>query len=247
MKRLTYKTLKVSLVILLAVGIGGGFRDLYKRYKTYKAASVEEMVKDATVKIIACPYKNQCGSGTGFVIGLAEHGAYIVTNKHVCANAALKPEDRKAYGQGMYNFSYVEVEKRNGGVGPGQVLRVSQNSDLCLIYAKIKFKKALKIAKSYKMKQVVSSYGFPQGGPINLRGIIKKHDVFLLGVYNESNMLAWYGISGAAVVNEDGEVVGVISNLLSSAKTKEEFKDRSKVYGSLFIPLEILREFLGGN
>jgi len=247
MKRLAYKTIKISLVVLLTVGVLGGLRDLYKRYKVYRATNIEEMVKDATVKIIACPYNNQCGSGTGFVVGLTERGAYIVTNKHVCAGAILKPEDRKTYGQNMYNFSYVEVEKRGGGVGPGQILRVSQNSDLCLIYAKIKVKKALKIAKDYKMQQVVSSYGFPQGGPVNLRGVIKKHEVFLLGVYNESNMLAWYGISGAAVVNQDGEVVGVMSNLLSSAKTREEFKDRSKVYGSLFIPLEILREFLGGN
>ena len=60
-------------------------------------------------------------------------------------------------------------------------------------------------------------------------------------------MLAWYGVSGAAVVNQNGEVVGVMSDLLSSAKTIEELKDRSKVYGSLFIPLEILQEFLGGN
>jgi len=247
MKRLVYKTIKISLVILLAVGAFGGFRDLYKLYQVYRANNIEEMVKDATVKIIACPYKNQCGWGTGFVVGLTEHGSYIVTNKHVCAKATLKPTDRNTYGHNMYNYAQVEIHKRGGVVGPGQVLRVSENSDLCLIYAKIKIKKALKIAKSYKMQQVVSSYGFPEGGPVNLRGEIKKHEIFMLGVYNESNMLAWYGISGAAVVNQDGEVVGVMSNLLTSAKTREELKDRSKVYGSLFIPLEILREFLGGN
>jgi S1-C subfamily serine protease len=110
----------------------------------------------------------------------------------------------------------------------------------------MRFKHTLKIAKSYKIGDVVSSYGFPQGGPVYLKGVIKKHDPYWLGIYNESNMLAWYGISGSAVINSDGEVVGVMSNLLTSEKRTGHAKDRSKVYGSLFVPLELLREFIGG-
>ena len=247
MKKLLYEALKTFVISLIAVGLIGGLGHAHKLYKIYKAKNIEEMVKDATVKISACPYEDQCGAGTGFVVGIEKHGAYIVTNKHVCAIAAIRAKDQKTYRGKVYNFHPVEVQRRGGSTAVGQVIRISQNSDLCLIYAKIKVKRPLNIAKTYEINQVVSCYGFPQGGPINLRGIIQAHDLFWLGLYNQSNMLAWYGISGAAVVNENGEVVGVMSNLLSSSKTKEDLKDRSKVYGSLFIPLEILREFLGGN
>lgn len=240
------KGVKITMLIALLIAAAGGIRQLNIEYKDYKAAQIEEDIKDATVQLGVCVYRNSCAGGTGFVVSQTEQGAFIVTNKHVCSNGIFRPEEQKKYGQDVYRFGFVEVTRRGGKKSPGQIIKVSQNADLCLIYTPSKFKHTLKIAKSYKIGEVVSSYGFPSGGPVYLKGVIKKHDPYWLGIYNESNMLAWYGISGSAVINGDGEVVGVMSNILTSEQRNGPAKDRSKVYGSLFVPLELLREFIGG-
>lgn len=240
------KGAKLITLMALFIALAGGVRQLSLEYKEYRADQIEENTKEATVQISACVYRNRCAGGTGFVIKQTDQGAFIVTNKHVCSNALFRAQELETYGQDVYQFGFVEITRRGGKTSPGQVIKVSQNADLCLIYTPSKFKHTLKIAKSYKIGEVVSSYGFPSGGPVYLRGIIKNHDPYWLGIYNESNMLAWYGISGSAVINDSGEVVGVMSNLLTSEERKGMARDRSKVYGSLFVPLELLREFIGG-
>jgi S1-C subfamily serine protease len=229
----------VSFGILMKGAVG--------RYKIYAAHATQEAVKNATVQIRACAYRSTCSGGTGFVYAQAQHGSFIITNKHVCEGAMLKPQDTQKHGEGIYTMTPVEVVKRGGSRTPGQIIKISQNADLCMIFTRAKFKNTLDLASGYKIGQSVSSYGFPQGGAVTLKGVIKDVKAFWLGIYSESDMKAWYGISGAAVVNDSGEVVGVMSNLLTHAKSEKEMKDRSKVYGSLFIPLEILQEFIGGN
>lgn len=242
------KMLEVLAVTMIVVGVSGGSLHAFKSLNKVTTEQVESKVKNATVQIFACAYSNKCSGGTGFVVGSSDLGSFIVTNKHVCRGAELSLEDSKNKSEGLSKFDLVRVQTRSGIVGSGQILRVSDNADLCLIYARVKTKSSLKIAKSYKLRESVFSFGFPAGQPTTLRGIIKSQNVEGFGIYNESNMLAWFGISGGAVVNQSGEVVGVMAMLLSSAKDKkEQYSDRSKVYGSLFIPLEILREFLGGN
>ena len=233
MKKVLFKTLKISLIILITVATLGGARHLYLEAQQSKVTRVEELMKDAAVSISICGPK-RCGGGSGFVAKQTDRGAFIVTNKHVCAVGLLKSD-------GVYDYNLVRVFRRGGKSDIGQILRVASNSDLCLIFTRMKFKATLNLAPSYKIGQVVQAYGFPQGGPVLVKGVIKSVGPRYLGIYSESNMLAWYGISGSAVVNADGQVVGVMSNLLA-----DKPKDRKSVYGSLFVPLEVLKDFLGG-
>lgn len=238
---------KTSVIVVATVASTLLLTKAASEYKVYRSISLAESVKNATVQLRVCPYKTQCSGGTGFVYKETDHGSFIISNKHVCEAATLHPQHKKQYGEGVYTMAFVEVVKRGGTKAPGQIIRMSDNADLCLIFTQTKFKNILPIATSYKIGEQVASYGFPAGQPTLLKGTIKDIKPFWLGIYAESDMKAWYGISGAAVVNKSGEVVGVMSNLLTNARTEKEQKDRSKVYGSLFIPLEILQEFIGGN
>jgi S1-C subfamily serine protease len=221
--------LKLSVIILVIVAIFVS-REFYLERKRVE---VEELIKDAAVSISLCGVKF-CGKGSGFVIKQTDKGSYIVTNKHVCSVAAINSD-------GTYSYSPVEISRRDGKTGIGQILRVASNSDLCLIFIRMKFNKTLTLASSYRIGQSIKAYGFPAGVPALVKGIIKNVRFNYFGVYGESNMHAWYGISGSAVVDEDGQVVGVLSNLIA-----KDPKDRSTVIGSLFVPLEILKDFLGG-
>lgn len=233
MKKLLFKTLKISVITLIAVASLGGIRHFYLEAKKAKATQVEELMKNAAVSITLCG-KRGCGGGSGFVIRQTDRGSYIVSNKHVCDVAKIP-------GDGVYDFNLVRVFKRTGQSDVGQILRVASNSDLCLIFTRMKFKATLSLANSYKIGQLVQAYGFPQGGPTLVKGVIKSVGPRYIGIYSESNMLAWYGLSGSAVVDKDGRVVGVMSNLLT-----DKPRDRKSVYGSLFVPLEVLQDFLGG-
>jgi S1-C subfamily serine protease len=236
------RLLKVLVLISLLIGSIGAVNELLRQGELVRRTNIENNIKAATVALGACPYATQCGGGTGFVIAQSEQGAFIITNKHVCEVAKRNEVDRTSR-ESLYIAVLMTIIRQDGKQASGQILRLSQNTDLCLVYTPMKFKHTLPLAKSYKIGDLVTSYGFPNGGPLQLRGTIKKHDFYGLGIYNESDMLAWYGISGSAVTNIHGEVVGVMSNLLSNDISSMR---REAVYGSLFIPLELLQEFVTG-
>jgi S1-C subfamily serine protease len=221
--------LKLSVITLVIITIIVS----WQLYLDRKMVMVDELIKDAAVKILLCGTKS-CSQGSGFVIKQIDKGAYIITNKHVCNVSAINSD-------GVYNYKPVEIVRRDGRSGIGQILRVAPNSDLCLIFIRMKFTKTLDLASSYRVGQSIRAYGFPAGVPALVQGVIKNVYFNYFGIYVESDMHAWYGISGSAVVDEDGQVVGVLSNLIA-----KDSKDRSTVTGSLFVPLEILKDFLGG-
>jgi S1-C subfamily serine protease len=233
MRRNVTKVMKGLVIALCTVAILGGARHGYLVLENYQAGRVEEHIKNAAVRIELCS-NNRCGGGSGFVVKQNDNGAFIVTNKHVCEIAATKSD-------GVYEYVPVRIVKRNRSSGFGQIVKISSNADLCLIYTNLKFKNVLSLADDYQIGDFVQCYGFPEGKPLLLKGVLKGQGPKGYGMYSESNMLAWYGISGSAVVNKDGEVVGVMSNLMATDPRK-----RSTVFGSLFIPLEVLKEFLGG-
>lgn len=206
-------------------------------------ASVIEDAKNATVFLMSCNEKNRCSTGTGFVVKQDTQGSFIITNKHVCLGALLSPEEKKLEG-GVMSFRAIGIQRRDGTQSGGQILRVGQNSDLCLIRSELKFKSTLHLAHAVKQNEPLFSYGFPGGKPELNKGKYKGTDGMQYGFYSHTDMKVWFGASGSAILNVDGDVIGVMAMIRSS---DPKSKKRELVIESLFIPLEILREFIGGK
>ncbi len=104
---------------------------------------------------------------------------------------------------------------------------------------------ALSLATKYSYHQAVTVEGFPKEGHTKTTGLVGKYirpdnkatetmKVLYTGLVN-------YGNSGSPVLNESGDVVGVISIKLFTKPNPNE----PDIGG--FIPLEFLRDFLGEN
>lgn len=255
MKTWVYRTLlgmcaAVALAGCVSISIG-----LKSKYDTYqaevtkqKAKDIVENVMDSTVKLLGADENGKIvGSGTGFVIKVDDQGSWIVTNKHVCMMSLMNQKQVKQ-SEGVFRFLPIIVVPRRGRPSGAAVTRIAQNSDLCLVRTELKFKKPLKIAKKLKRGEEIFTFGFPGGRAEFNRGKYVDTTGEALQFYSHTDMKIWYGASGSAAVNTNGEVVGVMSNIrFNRAEDKKKPFKREDVAESLFIPLEILREFIGGN
>lgn len=133
------------------------------------------------------------GSGTGFHIKAKSGKTYIVTNKHVCAEAIL----------GLLS---VEGETRT-------VVTTSDKYDLCLIEP-LKGRQPLKLAsRSARRLSNIYTAGFPGGMPKEIRA------GYLHGTYTNTggpdidnySFMVVPGCSGSPVMNSRAEVVGVVA------------------------------------
>jgi len=145
-------------------------------------------------------------SGTGFFI--TEDG-YLITNKHVAGNGA---QVRLVTSAGLISAKVIKVDAAN---------------DLALLKAEGKFA-VLPVAASRSMKLggTVSTVGFPN---IGLQGFAPKFARGEIGSLSGPQDDARYfqisvpvqpGNSGSALVDERGNVVGVVSSKLSAKLTE---------------------------
>lgn len=235
---------KLALLLSFLLGAVLLGANLYARHAVKILQEVEENLKNSVVELIICtPEEKSCTAGSGFVVKRTNLGSYIVSNKHVCSGAIIKNE---TYKDEVHTFYNIKAKKRNGITYDAQVLRLAQNSDLCLVYTRGKFDGVLKLAHNYVVNEPVKYYGFPSRvGELGEGKIVKVvNNAFFSGTYSEANLKIWFGASGSPIINSKGEVIGVVTGLLSDEENG--YKDRSKVYGSLFVPLDVLREFIGG-
>jgi S1-C subfamily serine protease len=238
MRRKIIKGIGVLMVgALLAVALAFGTQ----LYTAKAQASAIEDAKNATVFLLACSGK-RCSTGTGFVVKQDSQGSFIVTNKHVCLSALASLEERRAES-GVLAFRPLGVKRRDGANAAAQIIRVGQNSDLCLIRTDLKFKATLKLANSVTKDEQLFTYGFPAGQAELNKGKYQGTEGMQGAYYSKTDAKCWYGASGSAIMNVDGDVVGVIAMVLSKDKSKK----KEDVVASFFIPLEILREFIGGR
>ena len=253
MKKWVYKTLLTICAIVALIGcvvMGTGLKSKYDKYsleqtKLQNKATIE-MVQDATVFLMGQNEKYEVtGTGTGFVIKSDEQGSWIITNKHICTMSRYSTKEYNDNG-GLFTFRPLVALSRHGRPQGVLVVKVAQNADLCLLRTEEKFKKPLKLAAKVKSKEKMFTFGFPGGKPELNFGIYKGTEGNPNGFYSATDLKIWYGASGSAVVNMNGEVIGVISNIRFLEDIPRKKQTREKVFESLFIPLEILREFIGG-
>lgn len=242
---------KIISILLVGVILGFcavGFNNwALERHKEVIAKQYKEMTKtlqEDVVHLMICESKNACVSGTGFVIKSDDTGSWIVSNKHVCQPAFFGGKVLQATG-GVNSFGPILITNSKGSKSGGQIIKLAQNADLCLIRSDLKFKKPLKLASDTpKKNSALLSYGFPEGKPSWAQGKLIDSDAYGLTFVTISDMKVFYGASGSPVVNENGEVIGVVAMItFKPVKGKPQKKD---VLNTLIIPLELLREFIGG-
>lgn len=237
-----------TVIVIGCAGVGVGLKGYIENRAKEHAAQLIQDVKEATVHLLVCSAprpdgKKWCSTGTGFVVKTDENGAYLLTNKHVCMGAALTMAEHKKE-EGIFIFAPIIATNNKGRKSGVSVVRVAQNSDLCLLRTELKFKRALPLAqKPPKKGEEMFTFGYPASKPEVNQGKFDRIQGMQYGFYGITSAKVWYGASGSPAVNMNGQVIGVISNIYSDdIKSKE----RSHVVYSLFIPLEIVREFLGG-
>lgn len=235
----------VSLLMIITgfILLGNAFTGAYLNWKT---GNVLESVKDATVKIVLLTADGYIlGTGTGFVIKTDNQGAWILTNKHVCVGAKLSKREEDTL-DGLFSFRPLVLIPRSGQSSAAVVVKVAQNTDLCLIRSTLKFKKSLPLATRVEDNSKMLTFGYPNGVPEVNKGNYVKTSGEELQFYSHSDMKIWFGASGSPAVNLNGEVIGVMSNIRYKPQTNPQKATRKDVIESLFIPLEEVREFIGG-
>lgn len=169
-------------------------------------------------------------SGTAFVIRSDSTGSYLITNHHVCVHAEVKT--------GMFSSVKVQrvIDRKLSKSEDGEIISVSSNADLCLIYMPVAGLPSAELAKNMiKPGEFAATCGNPQSNfGVYLEGHFIKPfmdvDHFLLDEYS---MKITYGASGSAVYDSDGKVIGVIARKADNS--------------GYAIPLKVLREFLRSN
>lgn len=151
-------------------------------------------------------------SGSGFVVKRARHhGVYVMSAAHVCDPGTYA--SMIAGGRPWHlEFSGLTKEKEAYVM---TVLEVDHDKDICLLYAPKLERIPIKIADKRimpgdKILNVAAPAGvLYRGAPIIIDGIYngRNHD----SGHDMYTMLVAGGSSGSPIMNEEGEVIGIVS------------------------------------
>lgn len=174
----------------------------------------KEMFKELRKSLVLIV--GQQGLGSGVVVKSDSTGSWVITNKHVCNLGNLDKNDRVQLGE----WSEI-VTKRLLGVKDvttqlkmvGQVIKVAQNSDLCLIWTLTPDMTTAPIAE---LPPEQGDKVYNCGNPGGMEGMCSSSE--FMGYSNMAYMIsqdsyvaARPGSSGSGLFNEAGEVIGLIN------------------------------------
>lgn len=167
--------------------------------------------QDASVNII---YPDAFGSGV--ILKSTQFYSYIITNNHICS---------------LGRIPKITVMKKINITG--DILKVSERYDLCLIKINVGMLPYVKLAKKYTMGQLVYNIGCGGGfcfhktdGYIGDKIIMRDIDTL------QVSTLVYPGASGSGIFNKDDELVGLVSMAIQYAPSL-----------AFAIPLESILDF----
>lgn len=177
------------------------------------------------------------GSGTGFQIISSSGKQFTMTNRHVC-------DGLKNRNMGIDDVQWQDVEGNKGII---KIIYRDEKADLCLLEG-IKSLRALKPAKSFKLKEKIALIGHPGGRGLSYETgfFVEKKDItissycyknikkfcYIKYKTNHINTIAYPGNSGSPVLDFFGNVVGVLfagSNVYLTASFIVTFEDVERV------------------
>ncbi|KIW00328.1 uncharacterized protein PV09_08041 [Verruconis gallopava] len=189
------------------------------------ALPISEYLKSTAVRLIS-----ESSAYTGFIVGIREEGAFILTCAHACAN--LGPTDMDCVVEGRrYRYPAIRLQWAMDGTG--------QPFDVALFFAfsRVAFKKrgslqwrVPDVPREYLGKTLaayadtkIRIYGYPNGSPAFLDAVITEtveaealyfagqasHSFLSAKPTPESLKLMCGGLSGSPVVSLEGDFVGV--------------------------------------
>ncbi|MEN8138143.1 MAG: trypsin-like peptidase domain-containing protein [Bacteroidota bacterium] len=203
-----YPKIKLLCFAFLMVNISFG-QTLSEQYDKVSKSVVQVIVKSETNKGIGDPYEKIVSGGLGTGVLVSKTGE-IITAAHVVSNAS---EIEIIYKDGTTSAASIEKISNTGDVALLIADKVSQNSTIA------------KFGNSDEVKIGDNIYiiGFPMGLEYSLSsGIISgiHHDKLKIeeGVsmeFFQTDAAINTGNSGGPMFNQKGEVIGIISSILS--------------------------------
>lgn len=186
------------------------------------------------------------GYGSGVIIKSNDEGSIILTNKHVC-DINKVPSMIKLLAEEIGDSILIDytpfkiIHSHSKKVGQGQVLRVAQNTDLCLIFVDIPNLNSVEIAnKVPKNGERLFNISNPLGYTNYITEGFAGDFLYIMGIrVRQVSIPVSYGSSGSGVFNNDGELVGLVSMIDPSAAA-------SHLTLSFMIPLTSIKMFLKG-
>jgi len=167
------------------------------------------------LKVISCSGE-QClsmeyrSSASGFIVNIQNDGAFIVTAAHFCENQV------KA-GPGVKIKSFYKANTINGDKFSSTLLHYERDIDVCLLFAKNMLKK-VKSAQMAKTAPVPGDKVYNISAPDGI--FVPGMAPILEGRYNGElggsscyTVQAAPGSSGSMIVNEKGNLVGMIHSV----------------------------------
>lgn len=167
--------------------------------------------------------------GSGVIIGKTKKGNVVLTNNHVCK--------RNEVIAALWGPEALAVRDLNGSLIPAYVIKSEASQDVCILFISGTSMPSIKIAKrglrvgdiAYNISAPKGIY-FPEQGvaPISIgifSGNVEGGDLYSLNIRP--------GSSGSMILNERGELVGLIKAYFPAAP-----------YLCLGVPLQFIHEFL---
>ena len=210
------RTLLLASFLLTAFSCGG-----YQGKFEFPRDSFIYVRQMVTIKVCApgkpfeCKDRRSGISGSGSIVKVTPTGSYVLTAEHVCRSRTLKKatSGRKVKSR---EFLAIDLEEKRYDL---KIMATDVRSDLCLVFAEgLISRKAIPIARNApKPGDRVHNVAAPQG--VFTRDMVPLFSGYFSGSDGDNDIYsisATQGSSGSPVLNDNGEIIGVITRAFSN-------------------------------